>query len=245
MMRCVGLTNGSGMCRMSTSLGVRPRSSGSASIAASRRRNLPLATRTRHRSRVVRTPQCNHDLSPARTAADRQPRHRAYRMGAMLLGMGVLHFVAPKPFDSIVPAELPGSPRFYTYASGVGGAGHRRAAAGAAHPPAGRACRGGAVRVGVSGQRQHGPAVAGQAVADADRRDRAAAAADSDDHRRRSRSIATPRLPARPAGRPVRRRRAGCPGRPSARRARSGTPRAPTTTGQPCNAAHASRYTAS
>ncbi len=37
----------------------------------------------------------------------------------MLVGMGVLHFVAPKPFDTIVPAELPGSARFYTYASGV------------------------------------------------------------------------------------------------------------------------------
>lgn len=45
---------------------------------------------------------------------------RAARMGAMLLGMGTLHFVAPKPFDTIIPAELPGSPRFYTYASGVG-----------------------------------------------------------------------------------------------------------------------------
>jgi uncharacterized membrane protein len=43
----------------------------------------------------------------------------AVRMGAMLLGMGTLHFVAPKPFDGIVPAELPGSPRFYTYASGA------------------------------------------------------------------------------------------------------------------------------
>lgn len=40
-------------------------------------------------------------------------------MGAMLIGMGVLHFVAPKPFDMIVPAELPGSARFYTLASGV------------------------------------------------------------------------------------------------------------------------------
>jgi len=27
--------------------------------------------------------------------------------------------LAPKPFDDIVPAELPGTPRFYTYASGV------------------------------------------------------------------------------------------------------------------------------
>ena len=40
-------------------------------------------------------------------------------MGAGLLGMGVLHFVAPKPFDTIIPEELPGSARFYTYASGV------------------------------------------------------------------------------------------------------------------------------
>jgi uncharacterized membrane protein len=43
----------------------------------------------------------------------------AQRMGAMLVGMGVLHFVAPKPFDTIVPAQLPGGPRFYTLASGV------------------------------------------------------------------------------------------------------------------------------
>ncbi len=45
---------------------------------------------------------------------------RATRMGAMLIGMGVLHFAAPKPFDSIIPAELPGNARFYTHASGVG-----------------------------------------------------------------------------------------------------------------------------
>jgi uncharacterized membrane protein len=44
---------------------------------------------------------------------------RAPLMGAALVGMGVLHFVAPKPFDTIVPAELPGTARFYTYASGV------------------------------------------------------------------------------------------------------------------------------
>ena len=37
----------------------------------------------------------------------------------MLVGMGALHFVAPKPFDSIIPAELPGNARFYTHASGV------------------------------------------------------------------------------------------------------------------------------
>jgi uncharacterized membrane protein len=40
-------------------------------------------------------------------------------MGTLLVGMGVLHFVAPKPFDTIVPTELPGSARIYTHASGV------------------------------------------------------------------------------------------------------------------------------
>lgn len=52
----------------------------------------------------------------AREPASQLP---AYRAGAMLIGIGVGHFLAPKPFDTIVPAELPGDPRFYTYASGV------------------------------------------------------------------------------------------------------------------------------
>lgn len=54
--------------------------------------------------------------TPERTAAARTAR----RLAAMLLGTGTLHFVTPKPFDAIVPAELPGTARFYTYASGVG-----------------------------------------------------------------------------------------------------------------------------
>jgi uncharacterized membrane protein len=37
----------------------------------------------------------------------------------MLVGIGTLHFLAPKLFDTIVPAELPGDARLYTYASGV------------------------------------------------------------------------------------------------------------------------------
>jgi len=41
-------------------------------------------------------------------------------MAGLLGVMGVLHFVVPKGFDSSIPAELPGSARFYTYASGVG-----------------------------------------------------------------------------------------------------------------------------
>ena len=43
----------------------------------------------------------------------------AHRVAAMLMGIGTVHFLAPKPFDTIVPAELPGSARLYTYASGV------------------------------------------------------------------------------------------------------------------------------
>jgi uncharacterized membrane protein len=43
----------------------------------------------------------------------------AQRMGAGLVGMGALHFVIPAPFDGIVPQELPGSARTYTYVSGV------------------------------------------------------------------------------------------------------------------------------
>ena len=46
-------------------------------------------------------------------------RTSARRLAALLLGVGTVHFVAPKPFDDIIPVELPGSPRFYTYASGV------------------------------------------------------------------------------------------------------------------------------
>lgn len=57
--------------------------------------------------------------STASNATDPSNNRRAYRLAALLTGVGVLHFVAPKPFDSIIPAELPGTPRFYTYASGV------------------------------------------------------------------------------------------------------------------------------
>jgi len=57
--------------------------------------------------------------SPVPTADTTRSQAAAYRLAGLLLGVGVLHFVAPKPFDSIIPTELPGSPRFYTYASGV------------------------------------------------------------------------------------------------------------------------------
>ncbi|BBZ21929.1 DoxX-like family protein [Mycolicibacter hiberniae] len=40
-------------------------------------------------------------------------------LAGLLLGAGAGHFVWPGPFDAIVPPELPGSARAYTYASGV------------------------------------------------------------------------------------------------------------------------------
>jgi uncharacterized membrane protein len=58
---------------------------------------------------TVITPTAHRDTS--QTAA--------YRIAALLLSVGTVHFLAPKSFDDIIPAELPGSPRFYTYASGV------------------------------------------------------------------------------------------------------------------------------
>lgn len=49
----------------------------------------------------------------------------------LLAGMAVAHAVVPKQFDAIVPRSLPGSPRQWTYASGVA---ELALAAGVAHP---------------------------------------------------------------------------------------------------------------
>ncbi|MFH8573604.1 hypothetical protein [Streptomyces sp. NPDC017993] len=40
-------------------------------------------------------------------------------LARLLAGAGVVHFLAPKPFDSMVPKRLPGSARAWTYASGA------------------------------------------------------------------------------------------------------------------------------
>jgi uncharacterized membrane protein len=58
-------------------------------------------------------------MTTALVAPGEAVQKTAYRVAAMLMGIGTVHFLAPKPFDTIVPAELPGSARFYTYASGV------------------------------------------------------------------------------------------------------------------------------
>ena len=40
-------------------------------------------------------------------------------MGGALIATGILHFVTPKGFDSIIPEEIPLPPRTLTYASGI------------------------------------------------------------------------------------------------------------------------------
>ena len=40
-------------------------------------------------------------------------------MAFMLMGTGLTHFLFPKPFNSIIPPFLPGSPYLRTYLSGV------------------------------------------------------------------------------------------------------------------------------
>ena len=63
-------------------------------------------------------------------------RRDAAGLAALLAGTGVLHFVAPRPFDGIVPRSLPGSPRTWTYLSGVA---ELAVAAAVAHPRTRRA----------------------------------------------------------------------------------------------------------
>ncbi|WP_328821009.1 phosphate signaling complex protein PhoU [Nocardia sp. CY41] len=43
----------------------------------------------------------------------------ARRLAVLLFGVGILHFRTPRPFDSVIPARLPGRPRLYTHGSGV------------------------------------------------------------------------------------------------------------------------------
>jgi uncharacterized membrane protein len=58
-------------------------------------------------------------------------KNEALGLTALLATSGTLHFLQPKPFDSIVPRSLPGSPRTWTYLSG---AAELAVAAAIAHP---------------------------------------------------------------------------------------------------------------
>ncbi|MQY07020.1 DoxX family protein [Actinomadura macrotermitis] len=43
----------------------------------------------------------------------------ARRLAAAMGTMGALHFLAPRPFDALIPARLPGRARTWTYLSGA------------------------------------------------------------------------------------------------------------------------------
>ncbi|MEH6622102.1 hypothetical protein [Dietzia kunjamensis] len=58
-------------------------------------------------------------MSNATTRGPLSQTVRYWAMPAALGTMGALHFVAPRPFDGLIPPELPGSRRAWTYGSGV------------------------------------------------------------------------------------------------------------------------------
>jgi uncharacterized membrane protein len=43
----------------------------------------------------------------------------AHALAALLAGAGVSHFAIPKIYDAMIPPQLPGSPRTWTYGAGV------------------------------------------------------------------------------------------------------------------------------
>jgi uncharacterized membrane protein len=64
-------------------------------------------------------PQPPGSPTPAVPAGRADGPRLAAALAALLTVTGVLHLVAPAPFDAIVPRSLPGGPRFWTLASGV------------------------------------------------------------------------------------------------------------------------------
>ncbi|WP_432126703.1 DoxX family protein [Streptomyces sp. bgisy082] len=48
-----------------------------------------------------------------------RPAHSALALAGLMAAAGTAHFLVPRPFDSIVPRVLPGSPRTWTRVSGV------------------------------------------------------------------------------------------------------------------------------
>ncbi|WP_326568501.1 hypothetical protein VSH64_43215 [Amycolatopsis rhabdoformis] len=49
----------------------------------------------------------------------KRPQRPAYWLAGFLASAGVMHFVRPKQYDALVPKELPGERRQWTYASGA------------------------------------------------------------------------------------------------------------------------------
>ncbi|MEW2498922.1 MULTISPECIES: hypothetical protein [unclassified Amycolatopsis] len=48
-----------------------------------------------------------------------RPQRPAYWLAGFLASAGLTHFLRPKQYDALVPEELPGSRRAWTYASGA------------------------------------------------------------------------------------------------------------------------------
>ncbi|WP_448852196.1 DoxX family protein [Corynebacterium sp. 335C] len=57
--------------------------------------------------------------SPKKPDTTTHARRTARLLAGLCAGMGALHFIKPEPFDGIIPPELPGEPRAWTYGSGV------------------------------------------------------------------------------------------------------------------------------
>ena len=115
------------------------------SIAASRRRNylwprdpssFPAGFARHYVTMTSPAPELQQIANPA----------PAYRMAAMLLGMGSPAFRGAQAVRHDHPRRTAGQPAVLHLCLWRCGGGHRRAAAGAAHPPARRAGRGRAVR---------------------------------------------------------------------------------------------------
>ncbi|MFE0028160.1 hypothetical protein [Amycolatopsis sp. NPDC059021] len=53
---------------------------------------------------------------PANSQHSQRP---AKLLAGLLVTGGILHFVMPKPYDGLIPKQLPGSARAWTYGSGV------------------------------------------------------------------------------------------------------------------------------
>lgn len=53
------------------------------------------------------------------SSQSRPSQRPAYFLAGLLTLAGVMHFAKPKPYDAQIPEQLPGSPRAWTYGSGV------------------------------------------------------------------------------------------------------------------------------
>ncbi|MEV4511884.1 hypothetical protein AB0K00_23305 [Dactylosporangium sp. NPDC049525] len=68
---------------------------------------------------TLRSNDTPHSVGVLRGGGAGRGRRSAFALAGVLAAAGVTHLVNPKPYDRIVPRALPGSPRTYTYVSGV------------------------------------------------------------------------------------------------------------------------------